>query len=436
MSRLASGLRTPDSRLRPVAVAAVVAGTVVLAAQTRIEERFFDGVDHPAIAYATTPADDPVQRLDRDLGSGVRRLTRDPATGYLRSLLQLLDVPESSQVTVFSKTSLQARLIDPATPRAIYFNDTTMVAWPAGGFVEIAAQDPRQGVQFYALDQRDSELPRLIAHPPPCLNCHLSYATSNVPGTLVRSVATGPRGQPLPHLYNGTTTHRTPLAQRWAGWFVTGQTGRSAHLGNAVTPSEAIDLPSARPSALEALPDTAGPHRYPSAHSDIAALLVFDHQTHLMNLLTRLGWEVRVAMADRPSDVRAVAERAAVDVVDYLLFVDEAPLAGPVGGTSGFAAAFEARGPRDGRGRSLRDLDLETRIFRYRCSYMIYAPAFDALPEAARGAVYARLWQVLSGMDRAPRYARLPLAERQAIVEILRDTKPGLPETFTQAVAR
>ena len=430
------GLRAPGSRLRDIAAVAVFGGFALVAAQSPIEERFFDGTDHPAIAYATTPPNDPVLRLGRDLASGARQLTRDPTTGYLKSLLQLLDVPESSQVTVFSKTSLQARVIDPARPRAIFFNDTTMVAWPAGGFIEMAALDPRQGVQFYVLDQGEAEPPRVLAHPPPCLRCHLSYATLNVPGALVRSVATGPGGQTLPHLANGTTTHRTPLAERWAGWFVTGESGRSAHLGNTLTPTDATEPTAARPSQLATLPDSTGPHRYPTAHSDIAALLVFDHQTHLMNLLTRLGWEVRVAQADRPETTRAVAATAAADVVDYLLFVDEAPLAGRVGGTSGFAGVFEKRGPRDGRGRSLRDLDLETRLFRYRCSYMIYAPAFDALPDAAREAVYARLWQVLSGADRAARYARLPRAERQAIVEILRETKAGLPEIFKQTVVR
>ena len=420
---------------RAILVAAVFGGMTILAAQAPIEQRFFDGTEHPAIAYASTPADDAVQRLDRDMERGTRRLTPDPATGYLKSLLQVLDVPESSQLAVFSRTSLQARVIGPTTPRAIFFNDTTMVAWPAGGFVEIAAQDPRQGLQFYVLEQREVERPRFL-RPASCLNCHLSYATLNVPGTLVRSVATGPGGQALPHLGNGTTTHRTPLAERWAGWFVTGRSGRSPHLGNTLTPIESTEPISARPSDLAALPDSTAPRRYPTVHSDITALLVFDHQTHLMNLLTRLGWEVRVAHADRPADARAVAGSAAADVVDYLLFVDEAPLAGPVGGASGFAAAFTARGPRDGRGRSLRDFDLETRLFRYRCSYMIYAPAFDALPEAAREAVYARLWQVLSGGDRAPRYARLPLAERQAIVEILRETKAGLPQDFKQPLSR
>jgi hypothetical protein len=199
------------------------------------------------------------------------------------------------------------------------------------------------------LDQGEAEQPRLLAHPPPCLRCHLSYATLNVPGTLVRSMATGPDGQPLPHLANGTTTHRTPLAERWAGWFVTGQSGRSAHLGNALTSTDAAEPAPARPSALAALPESAGPQRYPTAHSDIAALLVVDHQTHLMNLLTRLGWEVRIAQADRPAEARAFAAGAAADVVDY---------------------------------------------------------------------------------------ARLPIAERRAIVEILRETKNGLPEYFKQPLSR
>ncbi len=427
-------MRTATGWKRAACLAAAFAGTGLVAGQAPLEQRFFDGTEHAAIAYASTPVDDPVQRLAGDIESGVRRLASDPSTGPLRSLLRLLDVPESSQLAVFSKTSLQARAIGPTTPRTIFFNDSTMVAWPAGGFIEIAAQDPRQGLQFYVLDEREAERPRFL-RPSSCLNCHLSYATLNVPGTLVRSVTTGPGGQALPHLSNGTTTHRTPLAERWAGWFVTGRSGRSAHLGNTTTPLDATEPPGARPSDMAALPDAARP-RYLTAHSDIATLLVFDHQTHLMNLLTRVGWEVRVAQADRPAEVRTTAADAARDMVDYMLFVDEAPLAGPAGGTSGFAAAFAARGPRDARGRSLRDLDLETRLFRYRCSYMIYAPAFDALPAVAREAVYTRLWQVLSGADQASRYVRLPVAERQAIVEILRETKTGLPAYFGQPISR
>ncbi len=156
---------------------------------------------------------------------------------------------------------------------------------------------------------------------------------------------------------------------------------------------------------------------------------------HGMNLLARAGWEVRVAQADAPATASAVAARVAADLVDYLLFVDEAPLAGPVGGESGFAAAFAARGPKDRAGRSLRDLDLSARLLKHPCSYLVYSEAFDALPPMAKEAVYARLWQVLSGAERAtPRYARLSRADRQAITEILRETKRELPPYFLGAV--
>lgn len=402
-----------------------------LAAQSAPGDETFSATpEHAAIAYATTPADDAVVRLARDLESGALRLDFEPGHGYLRGLLRALGIAESSQIVVFSKTSLQARLISPSNPRAIYFNDTTAVAVPGGGFIEIATQDARQGHAFYVLAQRP-ERPA-FARPAECLNCHLSHTTLNLPGALVRSVATGPAGQALPYLWNGTTSHRTPPAERWAGWYVTGRSGGTAHLGNVRLGTDADVEPRPSPSAIPSLAAQPGADRLLTPHSDIAALLAFDHQMHGMNLLTRTGWEVRVALADAPATAAAVAVRAAADLVDYLLFVDEAPLSGPVGGDSGFAAAFTAPGPRDARGRSLRDLDLQTRLLKFPCSYLIYSEAFDALPAVAKDAVYTRLWAVLSGrVEQTPRHARLARADRLAIVEILRETKRSLPAYFT-----
>ena len=68
---------------------------------------------------------------------------------------------------------------------------------------------------------------------------------------------------------------------------------------------------------------------------------------------------------------------------------------------------------------------------RYPCSYLIYSAAFDGLPPIAKDAIYARMWQVLSGEEKGERYRMaLPLADRRAIVEILRDTRSGLPDFF------
>jgi hypothetical protein len=114
----------------------------------------------------------------------------------------------------------------------------------------------------------------------------------------------------------------------------------------------------------------------------------------------------------------------ASEVVDYLLFVDEAKLTDRVRGASGFAERFSKGSPRDQKGRSLYELDLSQRLMKYPCSYLIYSPAFEALPAESKAAIYARLSDVLTGKVTGARYQRLSAADRQAILEILRDTKP------------
>jgi hypothetical protein len=169
---------------------------------------------------------------------------------------------------------------------------------------------------------------------------------------------------------------------------------------------------------------------YLTPYSDVAALLVLNHQTYMTNLITRVGWEARVADASPSPDAQSRVVEAAHDLVDYMLFIDEEPLPHPVTGASGFAAKFSAQGPFDSHGRGLHQLDLQHRTMKYPCSYMIYSDAFDALPAAAKQAVYARLWAVLSGRDSDKRYARLTQADRNAIIAILRDTKKDLPGYF------
>jgi hypothetical protein len=295
--------------------------------------------------------------------------------------------------------------------------------------LEVAAQDPRQGVIFYALDQKPTATPQLTRNDQ-CLACHLSWETLGVPGLIVQSV------HPLPDLHsyvNGYTTyHTSPMEERWGGWWVTGNHGGAAHMGNIpVMPADkgksTLQNPRQVLASVEGQFDLTG---YPTPHSDVVAMMVLAHQTRMTNLITRTGWEARLAAASPSTDAAMRVRESVRDLVDYLLFVDEAPLAGPMQGSSGFAEEFAAGGPHDRQGRSLRQLDLRRRLFRYPCSYMIYTDAFDALPAAAKAAVYARMWEVLSGRETRPRYAGLTLASRQAIVEILRDTKKDLPSYF------
>jgi hypothetical protein len=392
--------------------------------------------NHQAIAYASAPVTDPVARLNAKLASGEVKLVPDGPSGYLHSVLDALGVPVSSQVLVFSKTSFQAPRIGPNNPRAIFFNDTVSVGWVrTGPVLELVAHDPKQGAIFYTMPnptaqpthggapEREPTATPQFERNDTCTMCHVADATHNVPGMLVGSVFPGADGTTL---YGPayTTDHRSPFEMRWGGWFVTGTHQATRHMGNA-TATNPSDLESMITPATVHVTDLKGRFNmdgYLSPHSDIVALLVLEHQAQMLNLVTRVGWEARIgADAGRP------LERAAAEFVDYMLFVDEAPLPGPIAGTSAFASTFPAAGPRDRRGRSLRDLDLGKRLLRYPCSYLIYSEPFDALPATAKAAVYERLWEVLSGRDNAPRYNVLSSADRTAIVEILRDTKKDLP---------
>jgi hypothetical protein len=416
---------------------AVLAG--ITAASALDLERIFIDRNHPAIGYAAQAGPNAATGLNARLQSGRRHLAFERTAGYLRSTLEALNVPIESQMMVFSKTSLQRAVISPGNPRSIFFNDSVAVGWvPGEPFVEVAVEDPQQGVIFYTLDQ-NPEIAPILTRQNGCLQCHESYSSLGVPGMIVRSVFPSASGTPIRQLGEFISDHRSPPKERWGGWYVTGKSGDLLHMGNRTF--QTIDdadhfIKSPDLDSLEGKFDTSS---YLAPYSDIVALMVFEHQMHLMNLLTRIGWEARLAAHEEHSegshraDKTALLRDAANELVDYLMFVDETPLSGRIRGTSGFAEAFSARGPVDSRGRSFRQLDLERRLMRYPCSYMIYSPAFDGLPREVREAVYRRMWQILSGLETPAKYARLSLADRQAVIEILRDTKKGLPNYF-QAV--
>ena len=412
-----------------ILVAAVLAAVVTSASAQRDSKGAWVGLldEHPAIEYATRPPRDRIAALNRALDAGQASLTFEPQTGYLRSVLRALQVPVESQLLVLSRTGVQRLVTSPANPRALYYNDAVAVGFIRGSaFLELVAHDPEQGAVFYTINQRDTPRPA-FSRQTACLTCHVAATTLEVPGFMTRSLRTAADGTLKLRLGSNHVDHRTPVAQRWGGWFVTGTHGRMRHLGNVVT--SAADAPISLPPGgalnartLDGAVDLSG---YLSRHSDVVALAVFDHQTRALNLLTRLAWEARVAAHEgTPLDSPMVAGLV-VDLVDYLLFVDEAPLEGGLRGGSGFAEWFSAQGVRDAQGRSLHQLDLETRLLRYPCSYTIYSPAFDALSPAVTVAVYRRLQHVLSGAAAAPKYARLSAADRRAVIEILRATKPA-----------
>ena len=436
------------ARFVPLFAAAAALWLTVVGLHAQRSDAFPESRHHPAIRYSETAPADVVAELNAKLERGEVQLTFEPGgRGYLRSVLDALGLSTTSQALVYSQTSLQASHISAANPRAVYFGDDVAVAWIRGApLIEVAAQDPRLGTVFYQLGQADGPAPR-FNRSETCLSCHLSWDTRAVPGVFVMS--TFPRKSDRDYANGGITDHRESLDRRWGGWYVTGARVPRRHMGNvpligphAVGPERMAPAPVF--ATMAEAPEMRGLSDYLTPHSDIVALLVFEHQLHAMNLMTRAAWEHRLTAAPAGGNALAAGDpeatltprvQEAVDeLADYLLFVDEVPL-GAVQGSSGFTEWFPVQGPKDAAGRSLRQLQLKDRLMRYPLSYTIYSRAFDGMPPPVRLATYRRLWQLLSADRPAPKYAHLPAADRRAIIEILRATKSGLPEYYAPTAA-
>ncbi len=406
---------------------------------------FGDDFNRAPVNYSTATPDNAISRLQTKLASGDNKIRFTEEHGYLRSVLAALDISESSQVVVFSKTSLQRERITPRTPRAIYFNDDVYVGFCLRGDVlEVSVADPSLGTVFYTLDQEPTERPRFIRQTENCLTCHESSLTRNTPGHLVRSVTTDRNGMPFLSAGTFRTDHSSPIDERWGGWYVTGKHGRMTHRGNsfAATKREADEgFDRSAGQNVTDLKDYFTVGMYPTPHSDIVALMVLEHQIEIQNRIARATLETRSALYQNAELNKALGEphthrfestgsriKSAGDaVVKALLFSEEAKLTDEVRGSSSFAKEFTARGPKDKKGRSLRDFDLATRLFRYPCSYQIYSEAFDAMPEEVREHVLKRLFDVLTGRDEDKAFSHLTNESKRAILEIVRETKPNLP---------
>jgi hypothetical protein len=435
-------------------------GWLTLAAhgQLAVRNQGFVPYSDAPINYLSDNLNDPVARLQKRIERGEVRLQYEPKHGYLKSVLEALQVPVSSQALVFSKTSFQYKKISPQTPRALYYNDDVYVGWVQDGkAVEIVSFDPMQGAIFYLLDAQKVERPSFARAELDCTQCHVASGTRGVPGVLLRSIYPNPSGTQATQTDSFITSQQSPLKNRWGGWYVTGSSGSQAHMGNVVVkdPEHPEDMDRSAGANVVNLAKLFDTKPYLIADSDIVAQLVLAHQTQMHNLITLTNYQTRMALyaeAARNKGADGAAGRSgntplseeatkqyegpADELLRYLLFVDEAPLSGGKGdritGTSTFAQEFSARGPRDQRGRSLRDFDLRTRIFKYPCSYLIYSEAFDSLPEPAKGYLYHRLLDVLTGKDQSAEFAKLTVEDRRAILDILLATKPGLPEEWRE----
>jgi hypothetical protein len=399
------------------------------------------------INYSKSVPTDRIARLQGELSSGAVKLQWEPKHGYLKSLLDLLEISSDTQTLVFSKTSLQASKISPQNPRAIYFSDDVYLGWvPNGELIEMAAMDAKLGTVFYTVKQKPDrpELKREVGR---CMTCHASTHTQRVPGLMIRSVYCDASGEPLMKFGSFVTHEASPLIERWGGWYVTGQHGRQRHLGNQWVVDDgkarvqelnsADQLPidvHARANRVE-LKDLFETQSFLTSHSDIVALMILEHQTRMHNALTAACHAGRLTERESArfneafgrehdfvseSTERRYAE-AAQDLVEALLMPNSIELTDPIIGSSEFTSRFQSLGPWDTHGRSLRQLDLSTRLFRYPCSYLIYSDAYKQLPLGVRSRTEKLLREILHGVQ-ADSFPNLTSTNRRELLEILEDT--------------
>lgn len=399
------------------------------------------------ILYSERTPENRVSRLAAELSSRRPELS---GKGFLEWFLREASVPIESQVLVFSKTSLQRDLITPERPRALFFSDDLYVGWVPGGLMEVAVSDPELGLVFYKLDSRPASGPMELQRDGDCLSCHGGSMTRNWPGLMLRSVFPDHRGEPITSAGNTLVGHDTPMEKRWGGWYVTGLHGTNFHLGNAIArPTDrGAELIGTGTTNLTRLDPFFQTTLYPRPDSDIVALMVMEHQVMMHDRLCEGGLRVRrwnhyqrqlqKELGEPPSEeptgtalrvIRSETER----ILEVLLFCDEARLPeGGIRGAGDFERAFVANRPADEQGRSLRDFDLDTRLFRWRCSYMIYSEAFSSLPVELKKSVFGRLDEILSDPQPQKRFTHLADEERRAIREILLSTQPEFAEFLRQ----
>ena len=384
--------------------------------------------DEDTIAYSKTEATGPVSRLVKAVAEGKTKLKFDAKYGYLPSVLEALGISYESQVLVFSKTSFQRERIEPETPRALFFNDSAYIGYiPGSPMLEFSEVDPKLGAVFYTLDQVKGERPKITRNDQ-CLECHASTKSMGVPGQLLRSFEVDSSG--VVDLQTGTSqvNHRTPFNERWGGWYVTGAHGTMTHRGNLFG-AKAFKQAEKQPNYRGNINDLAqfiDVSKYPRNQSDIVSLMVLEHEAHMHNFIARLNYETVIALQQYGKIDHL---KSKVDsFLQYALFTEEAPITNALKGSPAFVKEFESRGPSDSKGRSLRQFDLNTRLFKYPCSFLLYSEQFDALPTQIKEMIYKRLYEILTGAEKSAKFEMLRTEDRRSILEILRDTKKDLPE--------
>ena len=254
--------------------------TFILCFQGKILGQAFNDYDQLPHNYWKAKLKDPMSLLLENVDDGRLKLVESNDYHLLENLLNELDIDKESQVLVFSKTSLQRAAVSSKNPRAIYFNDEIYLGWMPKGRIEIASADPERGFVFYFQRPIDDRKSQLFVRDKVCLECHAGSATNFLPGPLGRSVFPNNNGRSLKSVDTYELIgHHVPLPERWGGWFVTGAHQSLKHMGNAVAyRTNNNELKLKKFTEDLGLKRILKDSNYPHSGSDVAALLIFDHQ--------------------------------------------------------------------------------------------------------------------------------------------------------------
>ena len=387
----------------------------------------YDAIDEVPHLYRQRPLKDRVSLIRDQLESGNLPLDRSGELPFLLSLLKVLEIPVSSQLLVFSTTSLQLSLISPKNPRAIYFNEDIYVGFIPGGRIELVSLDPALGGVFYIFDIPKPGQGIHLDRSERCMNCHASDETGHVPGLVIKSVMPGPTGGSLTAYRIGQTGHQIPLSERFGGWHLTGASGLLEHHGN-LTGKLSDGKLTLHPNPLG---DNFDGRHYPVMTSDLLPHLLLEHQAGFVNRAVEATYRARTLLHLRsgsftPEQAKELEDQAQ-GIVSYLLFQEEAPLPKQVWKASEVYTREFLKTKRVVNGKSLKDLNLRTRLFELRCSYMIYSPVFDGLPSELKERVFFRLKGALRPGNHSSLGNSLEEDEKRSICDILRATLPTLP---------
>lgn len=413
-------------RSRSLMLLSILMTSAAVAAETK-EPRVIDFRSAPHSYLDAQPKDRFAELLARAQKGDVK-IDTSSDKAFLSSVLGALNIPVSSQIMVFSASSLQSEIINPRNPRALYFNEDTYVGWVPGGLIEIIAADPQMGPMFYVFNRlRPGGPVPDVQRSQKCMNCHAGNATRRLPGLIAESLLVSRAGSSLETYRRDVQGHQIPLEDRFGGWHLTGE----HHLPS--TRANMMGVPSG--GKTEKVPVPPGQFSDLSLHllptSDILPHLIHEHQIGFENRLVYAIYTLRQLKHEGKGMLDAAAkaeiEERAQELARYIMFADEAkfPAQGMIGD-----AAYTQDFLRDRKatkaGLSLKDLDMKTHIFKHRCSFMLYTDTWREAPKELKERVYYHMAGYLREQPDA-QHAHLAPGERRAIRDILKETVADLP---------